>query len=179
MPYFSRKGNYNVPRKLSLPVFRLHCNLDWPSNTAVCMIWCMLAHQYSAGLGGMCSVILPLICVDMGTYVKSGSNKEPHASWRLNLLLFLTQVTWWEFSLSCQLCEHGGLLSFSLSLEPLHHSCVKGCLKKLQDNKKRDISSVPVKLAYIGAWVWAEDLNAFPLSLNKVTYPITREIPNE
>ena len=144
-----------------------------------CMIWCRLAHQYSAGLGGMRSAILPLICVDMGTYVKSGSNIQPHASQRLNLLLSLTQVTWWEFSLSCQLYEHGGLLFFSLPLEPLHHSYVKGCLKKLQDNKRRNRGSTPVKLAYLGAWVWAEDLNAFPLSLNKVTYPITREIPNE
>lgn len=32
--------------------------------------------------------------VDMGTSVKSGSNIQPHASQRLNLLPFLTRVTW-------------------------------------------------------------------------------------
>lgn len=41
------------------------------------------------------------------------------------------------------------------------------------------LSSAPVALAYIKAWVWADDLNVFPLSLDKVTYPIIREIPNE
>lgn len=143
-----------------------------------CMIWCRLAHHYSAGSGGMCSTILPLICVEVGTYVKSDSNIQPHASQRLNLLLSLTQVTRWEFSLSYQLYEHGGFFFFHYRWG-LCITHVKGCLKKLQDNKRRNISSAPVKLAYIGAWVWAEDLNAFPLSLNKVTYPITRGIPNE
>lgn len=190
IPYFSRKGNDNTHRKiLSLPVFRLHCNLDRPSHQGVWLRYSVspdpagltgsggtrtrgevgwALQSYPSSLWTREPVLSPVptqsrvLC--RGKICSSPSLKSLGESFHFRVSVVWA---WWIITI------------ISLPLEPLHHSYAKGCLKKLQDNERRNISSASVKLAYIRAWVWAEDLNAFLLSLNKVTYPITREIPNE
>lgn len=79
IPYFSRKGDDNIARKvLSMTVFRLHFNQDWPSNQRVWLHYLMQVGTPVLGRigwdthgwrSGMCCAILPLIPVDVGTYL--------------------------------------------------------------------------------------------------------------
>lgn len=92
----------------------------------------------------------------------------------LNQLLSLMQVTCWEFLLFMSVKGAQWIIVIFVALGALASPSWRDSSRNCRTTREM-LSPAFVKLACIEPWVWAEDLNAFPLSLNKVTHPIIRE----
>lgn len=110
IPYFSRKGNYNITRKiLSLPIFRLHGNLDWPSNQAAWLhdlvqlgpsVLCRIGWEalwdstpHLCGHGKLCWVWFQHTAA---CFAETKPAPVPHSSLLVRVFTFTSVVwTWW------------------------------------------------------------------------------------